>query len=154
MKQKLSFTKANRVHVIDILAGLDWGSLALALNEWKPGTKGYLTVTKESKPKSSMQLGYYYAVILPAALEAFKDNGDFSLCLEVKGKRFEVELTKPNVDQFLKLRYAAYSGKYVDKTEMDMAECSFYEDWCIKWLATWLDCQVPPADTTWRNIKK
>jgi len=148
---KLSFTKANRIHVIEQLSGLNWTALAKILESWKDGQKGNLAVTKEGKPKSPEQLGYYYAVILPEALDAFRENGDFSLCLEAKGKRFEVELTKANVDQFLKLRYAEYSGKYVDKAEMSMAECSFYQDWCIKWLATWLGCQIPVADTQWRE---
>jgi hypothetical protein len=130
----------------DMLSGIDWNLVKSQLIGWDPGQAGQMILKKESKRKSTQQLGYYFGVILPHALQAFKDNGDFSLSVEFKGRRLEMELTLDSVDKFLKLAYAKVTGKYVNKSEMDMAECSMYEDWCIKWLNQWLDYTVPPAN--------
>jgi hypothetical protein len=116
-----------------------------------PDGDHYRDYHKVGKPKSPEQLGYYYATILPEAIEAFLNNEDFSLTVNMGDKVIELELTLLNMDDFLKLRYAAMTGKYVAKGEMNMAECSAYEDWCIKWLSTWLNCNVPKADKDWRS---
>lgn len=147
---KLPFTKSNRVSVFEMLSGLDWSLVKTALDSWKDGQKGYLWFTKESKPKSQQQLGYYYGVILPHAVQAFKDAEDWSLTIEGKGRSVEIELNLENMDLFLKSRYGKMDV-FKDKREMSMAECAAYEDFCIKWLAKWMNCQVPPADT---NFKK
>ena len=152
--KRFNFVKTNRLSVFQMFFGLEWGTVRDLLNGWKDGQAGWMELHKERKPKSPEQLGYYYAVILPGAVQAFRENEDYSLMFEGRGKRFELELTKENMDLFLKTRYAAMTGKYVDKSEMDMAECSAYEDWCIKWLAKWLDCQIPPADPEWYKKKE
>jgi hypothetical protein len=70
-----------------------------------------------------------------------------SLSMDFGDKKIEVELTRDNMDNFLKLRYAAMTGRYQDKADMDMAECSAFENWCVDWMATWLKVQVPPPST-------
>ncbi len=149
------FTKTNRISVFAKLAGIDWGIISTLLDGWKDGQLGKLSITKVSKPKSLEQLGYYYAVILPEAVKAFEANEDYSLMMQLGDKQIEVELNLKNMDNFLKLRYAALTGVYMDKAEMDMAECSAFEDWVIKWLATWFRCQIAPPDRQWaEKLKK
>ncbi len=145
------FTKTNRHTITEMLGNLDWVAIGKLVSGYKNGQKCKLSIVKVSKPKSLEQLGYYYAVILPQAVEAFAENEDYSLLIKVGDKEIEVELTLENMDNFLKLRYAAMTGEFVNKAEMNMAECSAFEDFCIKWLATWLNCHVPPADPNWRN---
>ncbi len=149
--EKLQFTLTNRISVLERLGGFDWTALGVLLSTWTPGTKGYITAHKVGKPKSPEQLGWYYAVILPEAVKAFAVNKDFSLTLELGDKRVEVELTLDNMDNFLKLRYAAMTGEYVNKADMTMAACAAFEDWAISWLATWLKIQIPPPDPDWRQ---
>ena len=144
--EKFRFTKTNRISVFEMLTGIDWNPIKCLLDGWKDGQEGYITFHKQSKPKSREQLGYYYAVIIPHAVKAFRQNEDFSLMVEGNNNRYELELTKDNMDLFLKTRYAAMTDKYMDKSEMDMTECAAYEDWCIKWVAKWLDYQIPPAN--------
>ncbi len=148
---KFPFTLVKRVMVIEKLGHFPWTSLNDLLLTWKAGTKGYITVHKEGKPKSPEQLGYYYALILPEAVKAFEKAEDFSLTIEFGEHRIEVELTLKNMDSFMKQRYAAKTGIHVNKADMNMEDCSIYETWCIKWLATWLKCQIPPADKNWRT---
>lgn len=145
------FTKTNRSSVFEMIFGIDWSLIKKFLDGWKDGTVGVLSIKKQGKPKSPEQLGYYYALILPEMVKAFQTNKDLSLLMDFGDKKIEVELTLKNMDNFLKLRYAAMTGKYVDKAEMNMEECSFYEDWCIDWAAQWLKCQIPKADKDWRN---
>ena len=134
--------------------GLDFDQIKKFLDGWKDGTEGYVEIKKKGKPKSNQQLGYYYAVILPAAVQAFVEAEDFSLTIEHPKGNIELELTLDNMDSFLKVRYAAATGIYVNKSDMNMAECAAYEDWCIKWCAAWLNCQIPPADKNYRQSSK
>lgn len=146
---EFTFVKLNRLSVFHTFEGINWFDVGKFMRSWSEGTRGKLAITKIGKPKSREQLGYFYAVILPEAVKAFLANEDFSLNVEFGEHKIEVELTLKNMDTFLKQRYAAMTGVYVDKSEMNMAQCSAFEDWCIKWLATWLNCQIPPADKDW-----
>jgi hypothetical protein len=139
---KFTFTKANRTTIFDKLSALDWGGLSQFLDGWKDGTNGYLEVKRERKPKSPQQLAFYYAVIIPHAIQA---------TVEIRGHKIDLELTIKNMDDMLKMRYAALTGKYVTKTEMSMEECSAYESWCIGWIKQWLDYDVPAADKNWNK---
>ena len=147
---KFPFIKTNRLGIFDILGNIDWDAIKKFLDGWKDGTKGYITVHKVGKPKSPEQLGYYYAVILPTAFEAFKES-ESNLVLHINNKDVELPLTKDNVDMALKLRYAERTGEYKDKSDMTMAECAAFEDWAIMWCAKWLGCQIPPSDPNWRD---
>ncbi len=148
---KHPFIKLNRINVFRMFQGIDWNSIGKQLESWKEGQEGYIEIKKKAKLKSQEQLGYYYAVILPEAIKAFEINGDFSLMITSGKHRISLELTQDNMDSFLKNRYAAKIGIHVDKSEMNMAECSAYEDWCIMWLAQWLGCHIPPSDANWRD---
>lgn len=147
-----NFVKTNRLSVFEMMLNLNWTAIKTLLDGWKDGQEGKLAITKVGKPKSPQQLGWYYAKprggnnggILQHAVDAFAKNKDFSLTINVGDKKIEVELTRNNMDNFLKLRYAAMTGIYKDKADMDMAECSAFENWCVEWMATWLKVQVPP----------
>lgn len=142
------FTKhAERITMFDF----PWNLISQQCNPWKVGQRGKLVVTKANPPKTKQQLGYYYAVIVPEAIEAFRINQDYSLSINVGARSVEIELTIDNMDTFLKSRYKAMVGKEVSKADMDIAECSAYEDWCVKWLKTWLNCEVSIANKDWKK---
>jgi hypothetical protein len=130
-----------------VLEGFDWVRLAKMFQSWSNGTDGYATFHRRGKLKSSSQLGWYYAKpktvgskggILQQAVDAFREDDDLSLSLKFGDKIIEVELTRDNMDNFLKLRYAEMTGLYADKADMNMAQCAAYENWCVKWLNKWL----------------
>ena len=148
---KLPFTKTNQLAVLERLGGLDWMQLGAELESWEDGQEGTLELKKKRQPKSSAQLGYYYAVILPVAFEAFKENGDLDLIVRVNKKDYTIPLSKETVDLFLKQRYAPWKGVYKDKADMSMSECAKFEDWAILWLAKYMGCCIPPADVNWRK---
>ena len=147
------FLKRNRISVFERFNGLDLSSIATFLDKWKDGQEGTLTLKKKGKRKSPEQLGYYYAVILPAAFEDFKESGDVALEIWFgPEKKRKLPLTLTNVDFFFKIQYAEYNeGVYLDKADMDMAECAAFETYVIKWLATWRNIHIPPADKDWRS---
>ena len=148
---KFHFIKTNRISVFEMLRGIDWGMVKKLLDGWKDGVEGYIEIKRKGRPKSREQLGYYYAVILPEAVQAFLKAKDFSLTVEHGGRKIELELTLDNMDSFLKVAYARATGIYANKSEMNMAECAAYEDWCIGWCAKWLNCQIPPSDANWKQ---
>ena len=137
------FTKTKAVNQFDYLP-LD--RIMEYLVKLKVGQNGYIDVIKQKNPKTLPQLAYYHGVIIPAMVDAFVDNGDFSLAIEIKGNRVEIELTRDNLDQFLKTRYAAFSGSYMDKVEMSDAQMSSYISWVIKWSREWLNCNIPEPE--------
>ena len=145
-----------------VLEGFDWKKLAEMFQSWNSGTDGYCTFHRVRKPKSGQQLGWYYAKprtvgskggILQQAVDAFQRNEDLSLSLKFGDKTIEVELTRKNMDNFLKQRYAEMTGIYADKADMNMAQCSAYENWCVKWCVKWL--KIPEEellpDQNWRD---
>lgn len=152
MKPRFDFTKQDRISVYEQLDGLDWSGIATQLSGWKQGQKGYVEITKRGRRKSMEQLGYYYAVILPAALDDFKTDQGVTLNFNIGEKHVTLPLSLDTVDWFFKLNYAEYnSGEYKDKAEMNMAECAAFETYVIKWLATWRNVHIPEADKEWKS---
>ena len=151
-ENKFTFTKVNRTSVFERFGNLAWQTVATLLDTWEPGQNGTIEIKKEAKRKSPEQLGYYYAVVLPAAFEDFKQDNDVSLTLTLPGKEVEVPLTLKTTDLFFKINYAGYNnGEYKDKAEMSMAECAAFETYVIKWLYRWRNVHVPFADPNWRD---
>ena len=152
MKTEHDFVKRNAITVIHQLGDIDWSAIADEILTWEVGTKGYITITKRGKKKSRDQLGYYYAAILPEAFKNFKTDQGVTLNFNIGEKMVTLPLSLESVDLFFKLNYASYNeGEYKDKAEMNMAECAAFEDYCIKWLATWRNVHVPSADREWRS---
>ncbi len=72
------FTKqGERVSLFDF----GWIKINQQLSSWKAGQRGKLSITKVHPPKTKQQLGYYYAVIVPEAIEAFRTNESLYKCL-------------------------------------------------------------------------
>jgi len=152
MSKQFAFTKQDRHSVYEKLDGLDWSGIATTLDGWKPGQRGYIEITKRGNRKSTNQLGYYYGKILPMALEDFKKDQGVTLNFNIGEKMVTLPLSLETVDWFLKIQYAEYNeGEYKDKADMDMAECAAFEDYVIKWLYTWRNVHVPPADKNWKQ---
>lgn len=148
------FTKAKAVDIFRMMSGLDWNSVIEEIQSWPDGVRGYLTLHKEGKVKSLEQLGYYYAVILPKAFEAFKKREDIELRIYLgDDKVVRLPLTMDAVDKFFKLNYALYHGEYKDKGDMNMEECSLFEGYVVKWLYH-IDCHIPIADKNWKKNRK
>jgi hypothetical protein len=153
MKKFYFKCRPNARTILGVLEGFDTQMLCKMFQAWNDGTLGYATFHRVRKPKSQAQLGWYYAGpkevgdqggILQQAVDAFKTNKDYSLTLDFGTKKVEVELNRKNMDNFLKLRYAEMTGIYMDKADMNMAQCSAYENWCVDWLVTWL--KIPRED--------
>lgn len=138
---KWQYTKSDKV-----FDGFNLDEIMMFLQNWPDGQRGTIEIKKSRESKTKEQLAYYYSTILPTTMEAFKQNQDFSLIIELGDKRAEIELTQDNLDMFLKTKYAKFHGEFKDKSEMSIEECSKYIDWCIKWVNTWLGCSVPPAE--------
>lgn len=152
MAHQFNFTKQNRLSVFERFDGLDWSAIATILDGWEPGQRGYVEIKKRGNRKSREQLSYYYAVILPAVLADFKTDQGVTLNFNIGKKMVTLPLSLETCDWFFKLNYAEYnSGEYKDKSEMNMAECAAFEDYCIKWLYTHRNVHVPPADKNWRE---
>ena len=153
--------RPNKTTILGVLEGFDTPMMARMFQAWNNGTDGYATFHRVRKPKSPLQLGWYYAKpvdgssggLLQQAVDAFRVNKDMSITFDFGEKKIEVELTRDNMDNFLKLRYAAMTGEYADKRDMNMAQCSAYENWCVEWLETWL--KIPREnllpDPEWRD---
>lgn len=148
---KHTFTKRNRVSVFESLGGMDYAAMKSDIERWDDGTEGYITIHKVGKGKSPEELGYYYGVILPAAFEALKDNGELSIAIAVKGQSLELPLDINTTDTLLKWRYGKWLGEFKGKGDMNMAECAAFMNWAILWLATYYNCQIPPANKDWRQ---
>ena len=130
----------------NVFDGFPLDDISSFLQKWKNDQTGFIEIKKSRQPKTASQLGYWYAVVIPTVLEAFQDNGDFSLAIEVKGKRIDIEMTPDNVDQFLKLRYGEYTKTYQDKTDMSDVQLGSFISWAIKWSREWLGCEIPEPE--------
>lgn len=152
MSAQFEFTKQDRHSVYEQMDGLDWSGIKNHLDGWKPGQRGYIEIRKRGTRKSAEQLGYYYAVILPAAFKDFKTDHGVALNFNIGEKMVTLPLTLDTVHWFFKVQYAAYnSGVYMDQSDMNMAECAAFETYVIRWLAEWRNVQVPPADKNWKT---
>ena len=153
--RKFFFTcRPNARTILQVLEGFNTKMLAEMFKSWNDGTRGYATFHRVGKKKSPEELGYYYAVILPMAFQAMKDkqkeeDGGISIDVTMCGKRLELPLTEKVADTIMKWRYGKWRGDYQDKGDMNMAQCAAFMDFCIKWLAKFYNCHVPPADPNW-----
>lgn len=145
------FTKRNQTSVFLRFGDLRLGDIATMLDAWPEGQRGKMAITKVGKPKSREQLGWYYGVILPTAFECFKENGELSISLHCKDRDVAMPLCKDAVDLFMKTSYGGWHGEYKDKGEMNMAECSAFEDWCVIWMAKFFNCHIPEPDKQWKD---
>ena len=161
MKKFFFKCRPNARTILQVLEGFDTAMLAKMFQSWNNGTAGYATFHRVGKPKSPAQLGWYYAKpvngssggILQQAVDAFREDRDMSLTMTFGEKTIKVELTRENMDNHLKLRYAAMTGEYADKADMNMAQCSAYENWCVDWLVMWM--KIPrenlEPDANWKQ---
>jgi len=94
-----------------------------------------------AKPKTSQQLGYYYAVILPTVHKQLLDNG-----IECYG----IPVTEDQADAVLKY----YCNNDKPKGLMTLEEASEFIDTTIRWAALKLGCVIPPPDIKWREHKE
>ena len=99
-------------------------------NRWRWSTSNIPVGTEEAR--------HYFYLMTSNLLEIF--DGQFILDVPERAKWIHPD----NMDNFLKLRYAEMTGVYTDKADMNMAQCSAYENWCVKWCVKWL--KIPEAD--------
>ena len=152
MGLKILFYKKEGLVTTEMFGGLDWDNIKRYLAGVKQDTDLMMSITRVKKAdKTSEQLGYHYAVVLPTATKAMKANEEITLDFRIAGKVVCVPLTQTNVDTFLKLRFGEYKGEYYDKSEMPKEVFSEYLDWAIKWCNKFLNCQIPLADKDWKR---
>jgi hypothetical protein len=138
---KFHFHKRNRTDIMEMM-DMDWTLIYKWVSALKEGQEGCLEAKKVVPRKTNEQLGFYYAGILKAAVKAFRKSEDYSLTLNFGDRKVEVELTEKNMDNFLKLRYAACTGVYQNKEDMSIQDASDYITWCLGWIKQWLNVVI------------
>lgn len=100
---------------------------------------------KQSRTKTTKQLGYYHSVILLHAKSAMIDAGYNTLEMSFGENTVEVETTTERVDELLKAYYQAYKGikEKPLKRNMSVEDMSDYIDFCLGWLAKELGLYCP-----------
>ena len=107
-----------------------------------------MSISPKRSSKSTKQLGYWYAVVVPTAhatlLEAgYNELGELSLGAFTVGMQTNTDL----VDAFLKGLYALHVGvDEVKKRKMTTAEMSELTDFACRWIAENLGVAVPPPE--------
>ena len=110
----------------------------------------YIEIYKNQGPmKTNEQLGYFHAVVVPAAMRQIIEDGNESIVVKIgKGssQHFkEVPITEDNVVNILKGVWAKTKGvKIKSKADMTKEECSELIDISIRWCARYLHCVIPP----------
>ena len=107
-----------------------------------------LTAEPSVHPKTLPQMAYYYAVIVPEALKAMKEQGNETYQIPISGKVKELKINEDIVDAILKSACKAKS-----KGRMSMEEASEFLDKCIRWCARYLGCVIPDPDPNWKCNK-
>jgi hypothetical protein len=111
------------------------------------GTSIEITLSKQKSEKSPEQLGYYYAVILPAAVEGFINLGHDAIPIaSLYGENDEIKTTTKSMDTYLKNRYRDYLGEKESplKRNMTVEECSDFICFVLKWLIEKPGIYCPP----------
>ena len=107
-----------------------------------------MTMTKTVHPKTLAQLAYYYAVIVPSALNQMKADGNDTYTVKIGDKEKELPIDEDVVDTILKQACMVKS-----KGRMSMEEASEFIDKCIMWCARYLGCVVPDPDPNWKQSR-
>ena len=116
----------------------------------KPDETVRVSFRIEKAGKSNPQLGYWYAVLLPFARDAFIEAGhdtifDSSAC----GLSVGIATTTDTVDLLFKTLFKEHAGLTAlpKKRDMDVSEMSKLIDFALKWLAENLGAFAPvPRD--------
>lgn len=106
----------------------------------------------KGEPKTSPQQGYYYGVVIPHALKAFKEQGNEDVVLSIGQSFKHLPLIKEMVDLLLKELWATYRDCEIkSKAEFSLDEYSDLIDVSIRWVAKYLSYVIPPPDKDWRQ---
>lgn len=94
---------------------------------------------KENRPMKTLpQLGFYHAVMLPFAVEAFLEMGyDVLYVASPFGEKDEEKTTVDSMDKYFKGLYQTYKGltKRPRKRDMTVDEFSEFISFLLKWMA-------------------
>jgi len=97
----------------------------------------YVSVEVKSLcPKTKAQLGYYYAVVLPAIIKEFNELGWY----DDDGFPFDIDTADKEVK---KICARLGSGEIKDKRDMSIDEASEFLDKVIKWATIKLHAYIP-----------
>ncbi|KPL25574.1 MAG: hypothetical protein AMJ75_00215 [Phycisphaerae bacterium SM1_79] len=99
------------------------------------GKKVVDDIREDHKPKTSQQMGYYHAVVLPTVHKQLVADGH-----EVMG----VPISEDMTDKILKHQCAQFDwGKIMNKRDMSVKHASHFLDNCIRWANDMLNCRIP-----------
>ena len=107
-------------------------------------------VSKARESKTGPQLGYWYAVVMPFAVQAFRDNGYASLwTVTVCGCDVTRETDSDSVDLLFKKLYSTSIDKpFKGKSKMSEEEMSGLIDFALRWMAENLGAVCPAPENT------
>lgn len=109
----------------------------------------YLTLHKVKGPlKTLEQLGYFHAVVVPAAFRQMVEDGNDTVKFMIDGKTKELPLTEDMVVVILKEVWAKTKGvKVKSKADMTIPEASELISVSIEWAARYLHCSIPEPNS-------
>jgi hypothetical protein len=91
---------------------------------------------KSLSPKTKQQLGYYYAVVLPAIIKEMNELGwydDDGMPFDIDSADIEVKKICARLD----------GGQIMDKRDMTKEDASIFLDKVIKWATVKLHAYIP-----------
>lgn len=139
---------------IGVKAGKWWycdPQLVEAYMSGVPDGRYYFELNKDKgAPKTSLQQGYYYGVVVPHTLKALKEHGNEDVVLSIGQGYKHLPVIKEVVDLLLKGLWARDKGCEIkSKAEFSLDEYSELIDISIRWVAKYLSYVIPPPDKDW-----
>ena len=108
------------------------------LNSLKEGDTAEITIKKQGRKKTNPQLGYWFGVLIPFAVEALREAGhDTIFDIAVGDFKTGVATDKDTVDLLFKTLFKAHrrARELPLKRNMTTAEMGELINFALKWLA-------------------
>jgi hypothetical protein len=120
------------------------------LNNLKEGDTVEVSLKKQRRKKTNPQLGYWYGILIPFAVDALREAGHNTLFeVSVGNLKTGVSTDKETVDLLFKVLFKTHASadKVPQKRNMTTEQMSELIDFALKWLAENLGVFAPtPKD--------
>lgn len=110
------------------------------------GDTAEITIKKQRPKKTRNQLGYWYGVLIPFAVDALRDSGHDTLFeISVGDLKTGVATDKDSTDLLMKTLFKVHLGsdRLLLKRDMDTETMSRLIDFTLRWLAENLGAIAP-----------
>lgn len=144
--KKNTFYQEKRKGKLHLISPLQQKMYDAVVEGYKDGTLIEMTLKKSRPEKTNAQLGYYYGVLVPFAVEELREAGhDELFSIAVGNMETGVETNKDTVDLLFKTLFRAHKSlKHLPlKRSMTDEEMSQLIDFTLIWLAKNLGVAAP-----------